>query len=144
MHKIVLLFTLLTTFNIATVDAKDKNLNSALIEAVESGNLEEVKGLIKKGDDVNTGYYEGRTPLMIASWNGYTNIAKVLINAGADIDVEDFTGDTALMWATEFNQITIVKLLIANGADIDENTVNMASENGHTEIVEYLKSKGAK
>jgi ankyrin repeat protein len=54
---------------------------------------------------------------MAACQEGHLDIVKLLIEKGADVKAKDNSGSTALM---------------------------IASKNGHTQIVEFLKAHGAK
>lgn len=90
MPKFVLLFILLLSF---TVYAND----TALIEAIENGDLEEVSSLIEGGADVNVKDKDGQTALTIATelyntfskygtpieYGVYADIMKLLKEAGA-------------------------------------------------------------
>ena len=47
---------------------------------------------------MNARDYEGRTALMIASYDGNSGTAQVLVDAGADVNVGDNDGKTALSY----------------------------------------------
>jgi len=52
----------------------------ALGEACESGDIERVRELLTGGlADINNDYYEGRTPLMIATLNNKTSVVSLLL-----------------------------------------------------------------
>jgi len=67
-----------------------------LMAAVGSNNLAEVKKLIKAGADVNEkspvlgSGNDGQTPLLVASFCGFTEIVEELINAGANPKIVDY------------------------------------------------------
>jgi ankyrin repeat protein len=58
---------------------------TALEKAVQSGNVDEVKTLIKTKVDLNARNRQGYTALMIAASKGNLAIVKLLVEAGADI-----------------------------------------------------------
>ena len=51
--------------------------------------------------DINQKDYGGRTALMWASREGYTDVAEVLIQNGADVNVKDHAGRNAVMIAKD-------------------------------------------
>jgi ankyrin repeat protein len=64
-------------------------IDEDLLDASMIGDLEKAKGAIEKGANVNAKDYEyGRTPLHLASYNGYKSIASLLLEKGADINVK--------------------------------------------------------
>jgi ankyrin repeat protein len=67
-----------------------------LMQAVLNNNLGEVKQLIVAGADVNEkspvvgGPNDGQTPLLVACFNGFTDIVKELVAAGANPRIVDY------------------------------------------------------
>ena len=53
---------------------------------------------------------------MVASFNGYLEVAKLLIDSGVDVDAKDNIGGTALMFVSVYGNPEIVKLLKEAGA----------------------------
>lgn len=66
------------------IDEKDGN--SVLYHACQSGNVPTVKFIIDAGADVNLANVHGVTCLHIAGQHCYKEIAQLLINAGANLD----------------------------------------------------------
>ncbi len=70
--------------------------SQALMQAVMSNNLDEVKQLIANGADVNEktpivgSGNDGQTPLLVACFNGFTDIVTELLNAGANPKIVDY------------------------------------------------------
>ncbi len=129
--------------------ADPKALTDSFFRSTTLGDKEIVEFLIRKGVNVDAKYNYGRTALIIASKNGYTQIAELLINNGANIDETSDDENTALMIASGNGHEDIVKLLIDKGANVNskdnqETTALMfALAGGHNEIAKLLISKGA-
>ena len=92
-----------------------------------ANNVDIVRALIARGDDVEARDDYGRTPLHQAAWENSTEVARLLIENGADVDATDRSGVTPLhesinieaeMWTGQ----EVVRLLIEHGADIDAST----------------------
>jgi uncharacterized protein len=90
--------------------------DSALMEAVFSGNLEEVRNLLDKGADVNCRMDGGVTPLMVAAVNGNLDVVNLLLDRGADINAKTEKGNTALDFAGYKGSPEVVALLKSRGA----------------------------
>jgi|GEM_PF-5397758 len=116
----------------AKLDVKARRGRTLLHHAVEHGFnseqlLETVKYLVSQGLDVNAKDDENYTPLHIAAGNFH--VSGVRTNAG----------------------IEVVQFLVSQGADVNAKAsrlgrtpLNQANNHGSKEIVEYLKSVGAK
>jgi len=91
------------------------------------GNIKLTELLINNGADLNSTNKYGRTPLYIASFEGYEKIVKLLISKGIDINIIDDDGWTPLHEASKRGHTEIIKLLIKNGIDI-----NIKDKNGQT------------
>ena len=89
----------------------DGELDKALIDAVENGNLSKVKELMIQGANPNSNLNNGSTILINSAAKGYIEIVQELINNGAKASSFDKTGNTALMIASENKHWEIVKLL---------------------------------
>ena len=110
-------------------DKAQQKLDNKLYEAVQKGNVEQVKKLLEKGANPNSYYfgaYDAReyyeTPLLALMH--YTEdgeqaleIMKVLINAGADVNARNRSYSTALHY--NYTDIEKFKLLIQSGADVN-------------------------
>lgn len=88
----------------------------ALFDALHRGDLEKARYLaypVSWGWGVSRDEFD-QTPLMIAAWRGYTDIAKELIDAGSDVNAKKPNGDTALMWVAD--HADVVRMLLDAGA----------------------------
>ncbi len=115
--------------------------------AAYNGNNEIVKLLINRGGDVNLTDEIERTALMYASTGPFVNTVTTLLEAGAEPNlIEKEENWTAAMMASAEGQLEVLKTLIAYGADLNmvdidgESSLDFASANGHTAVVEYIKS----
>ena len=89
----------------------------ALFHAISKGKVTIVERLVKSGVDVNLSTITGKTPLMLASYLGYTDIVHILLTGGADVFVRDKDGNSALNIAQRkgFNRIvSLLEMAIAD------------------------------
>ncbi|TRZ02759.1 hypothetical protein DNTS_029157 [Danionella cerebrum] len=99
--------------NMAGGDMGDKELMWAL----KNGDLDEVKNLLVKAEDVNRTLEGGRKPLHYAADCGQTEMLEFLLSKGADVNAPDKHGITPLLSATYEGHATCVKILLEKGAD---------------------------
>src|SRR5262245_46778443 len=100
----ILTFILCFAFLMAAYAEEEKKSTKteSLMEAIEEGNLHEVKELIHEGANVNAmDEEEGMTPLIVACMFGRVEAVDALIRAGANMELPDHSnGATPLMWAS--------------------------------------------
>ena len=135
--------------NQENVPVNEDTINDDFLSAIKEGNLEEVKGLIEKGADVNfVSLYED-TPLIVASREGNLEIAKLLVEKGADANFSTFHENTALSNACASGNLELVKYIIDSGADVDHiglsgrTQLGFACANGNMELAKLLIENGA-
>ncbi len=139
-------------FLLYTIVCRYANM-SELLNAVEAGNVREVKRLIKSGAHVNeTSFVKNvwyATALHIAALSGSLEMVKYLVEHGAEINYKKTFDQTALHMAAKSGSLKIFKYLVEHGADIkcknslDENALYVAASSGSLEIVKYLVEHGA-
>lgn len=152
MKKSILIFSLIVLFLAGCTS--QESLNNRLLEAVNKGNQEEVKTLLKKKADPN--YADSNTlntPLAVACMRGETQIAENLIKAGADVNSRNKQTFTPLHLASTYGHLDIVELLLAAQADVDAPVTApqfnqftpcmFAIKNKHFDIAERLLRAGA-
>jgi ankyrin repeat protein len=102
-----------------SLDAKDSEGYTALINACMKGNVEAAKLLLSAGADFSLKNNEGETALMASVSSGEGALVKLLIEAGADLNIQNVDGYTALMLAANGagTQADILKDLLEAGAD---------------------------
>ena len=148
--KILIIFVLLIFQKQAFAQ---KNNTPDLFEICRNGDVATLTKMLKKDAKlVNYKQSNGFTPLIIASYNGQTEIAKILLEKGADINAQDKSGNTALMGLCFKGNLELIKLFLANKeSKININLVNFnnasalifAATFGHIEIAKALLASGA-
>jgi ankyrin repeat protein len=123
-----------------------------LFAAVEKNDIPKVRYLLAIGADVNArDVYADMSILMIAAYDGYTEIATLLIEKGAEVNAKGGPDMdmTPLIFAASQDRIDMVKLLIEKGATVNIKTkygwtpLFFAATRGRTDIVKLLIDKGA-
>jgi len=90
-----------------------------LLEAVQSGSLEDVDEQISAGQPIDQKDINGFTPLFYAAAYNFETITDILLMNGADPNATDFYGNTPLMCAAKNkSNNNIVYSLLHFGADI--------------------------
>jgi len=139
----------------ANVNFKNERGITPLNAACDKNALDAIQLLIAGGADVNTRTNRGNTPLSCAaSGKGctllntvafnttydFTNVAEILLDNGADVNLLN-----PLLIAARTGNQKMVQLLLANGANINatdntgQNVLQIAEQEGHTNIVKFLK-----
>jgi ankyrin repeat protein len=133
------------------VDAKDKQGNTALLQATLNGHAAVVKLLLATdGVNVDSKDFEGKRPLTWAACKGHIEIAKLLLEKSKEnVDWGDNEGKSPLLWAAERGHEEMVKLLLTIGeANPDykgqhgETPWSLAAKMGHEAIVKLLLDTG--
>ena len=122
------------------------NLNSQLMNMVNTGNINEVKALLQKGADVNAKF----SGMPLLWWAHNADMARLLTENGANINARDNNGNTVLMWLSgpKLNE-DVARILIEKEADLNARnnegwTALMgAADNGSAAIAHLLIEKGA-
>lgn len=127
-----------------------------LHNAIVEGDINLVKNLLSenKGEIDSLGLpdvYE--TPLYIACYRGYVDIAKLLIDSGADVNAEGRFGCHSLYGAAVnvvSNYKETIELLVKAGAKINKECTglkvtpfDLATSNNHLDVVKFLIKFGA-
>lgn len=120
------------------------------LNAIKSGQLEDVNLMIKNGIDVNQTFSDGITPLHAAVINNQENIMVVLIQAGANVNATDPTTQaTPLHLAALYGRESMAAFLIEKGAKVDANMkfgitpLLVATQFNQAPIVQLLLDKKA-
>ncbi len=126
--------------------------SNPLFNAVSNDDLEEIKNLIAKGENVNAKdeNYDNITALFLAVENGSTEIVETLLNFGAKINAKDDNKQTPLMRLDEDASPELVRVLIKHGAKINlvdkegNNALILVSRSAKQEVLQILLKEGAK
>src|SRR3989339_367698 len=112
---------------------------TALLLAIDSGDLEMVNFLIGNGANVNLpgGFYK-ETPLIRAAQLGDIEIIKTFIANGAKVNVADKGGITPFIIVIGRDQIDMVEVLLEKGAIINAAALAFAARMGNIKILELL------
>ncbi len=120
-----------------------------LVEAVERGDREGVRSLLRQHADVNVRQADGATALHWAAHRDDPETAELLIRAGADLDAANDYGVTPLSLACTNGSFAMVQKLLKAGANPNsvqqtgETAIMTASRTGNVEVVKLLLVHGA-
>jgi ankyrin repeat protein len=110
---------------------------AALHYAAEEGRPEAIACLLAHGADVNDVCYGGWTPLHLAAWGGHLSAVEVLVEHGARTDAK-----TESSPAHDAVPPSSAGRVPHHFAAVPARTpLELAREQKHTEVVEFLKSK---
>ena len=120
-----------------------------LAEWVKVGDALAVQRMIEHGACVEAVSDDGTTALMVASAEGYLDVARVLLLHNAKVNARNHDGETPLHFAVRDNRPEIVALLLEHGATVDAINANgvtplmIAAWSGFDTLVERLLAAGA-
>ncbi|KAL7678090.1 hypothetical protein ACOME3_004319 [Neoechinorhynchus agilis] len=89
-----------------------------LLDAVQRGDVNEVRQLMEEGVSPNIANADGFTAIHQCSLGDRSDILKLLLDNGANINIEDNDGWTPLHAAFACSRLGMVKTLIENGANL--------------------------
>lgn len=108
------IFTLVLLSSLSEAGQLEYNL----MEAVSSGDLEQMRELIDLGAEVNQKQPPfDQAPIIIAPLKG-VEVVKLLLENAADVNAMDEAHNTALINAALYGNLDAVTLLLKNAADI--------------------------
>lgn len=113
-------------------------VNKQLIDAIWKKDMESVVTAIENGADANANV-DGDYPIILATYNGCTEIVELLIKQGADVNVEDSGELRAISKACGGGFTDIVKLLLDNGAEVKK--VYIVSNEKIAKLLEEAQKK---
>ncbi len=132
-------------------DTEQLEQDTTLYRASEEGSIENVINIIGDGANVNgpNGYF--KTPLYAATLMGHLEVMKILLEFGADRAKGAYTTNCSPLHAAALRGNLNATYMLLNNDTValdsqcnDKRTpIYIASQLGHTKIVEYLISKEA-
>jgi hypothetical protein len=129
---------------------------SPLFKAVEAGDIDKIKKLLAKGEDINCRNKYQWTPLISAIRSRQTEAALFLIEQGADVKLQARWGprgeppelESAIIWSAMQGDLRVLRLLIAAGADVNTRDgegmtpAMFAANRGFIELLQTLIDAG--
>ena len=122
-------------------------LNEQLLQATQRGDKEAVLKLLQEGADINVRDAQGRTSVMIATYQHNTDMVRTLLQEGADVNIRDNNKENPLLHAGAQGWLDILRLAIEAHADTRLTnrfggiSIIPASERGHVEVVRELLTR---
>jgi len=124
---------------------------SGLYDAVKRGDAERAEAILKSNPRAVSGHTLDRSLLAWAVSNDDQAMVELLLKHGADVKDGGGGHPTPLHFAARRGNVAIAEVLLEYGADINaedgslrnETPLVFAQNAGKTDMVEFLKSKGA-
>ena len=131
-------------------DSDSRACPNPLRNAIDSGNTETVKILVKAGANLSEPDCDNTTPLKAAIMNNQVETVEILVKAGAPVDAKSTDGVTGrsytpLELAYDMGNTEIIKVLQGKGVSLDKkNTTALidASARGQVDKVKKLLAAG--
>lgn len=136
------------------LDLEDSYGRTALMHAIEHGDLECIKDFLHAGASVCVKDVNGETPLHYAynyreDDDHMEEIMRLLVTFGGHIDAVDHEGHTVLHVAVDHENTDAVRILLALGASVEtaspkgDTLLSMAVRHGNDELVALLRAHRA-
>lgn len=114
--------------------------------AALEGDVDKVRELLRRREDVTGAEPDGITPLIGAALFGHTAVARLLVGVqGVEVDKCTVHGCTALLMAAENGHAGVVEVLVGAACDVNKATTHeqftplyAAAGTGHLDVVELL------
>ena len=94
-----------------TMEELNKTTDISLLKIVQSGDKDQLLELLNKKPNLEIKDSEGRTALMIATYNADDEAAELLISAGADVNAQDNMLNSPFLYAGANGNVKILKML---------------------------------
>lgn len=156
-RKTILAILMLLIFIFST--SISSAMAGVLINAAESGDIDQIKRLITNGANINEKDEDGWTPLIMAAEGGNKAVVELLISKGANVNAKNNYGATPLHKVLDATRPAtkpldearkaIAELLITKEANVNAKGFNnttplhLAAMRGEISLVKVLIAKGA-
>jgi len=133
----------------ADVNTRNKDGLTPIFKAAQFRQVGVIECLVAHGANVNATDTVGMTPVFLAAGSGQTECVERLVARGANVNATAKNGMTAIFLAAAEGQLDCVKCLVWNGAEVNITAKGMtplvlATECGHSHVVEWLRANGAR
>ena len=118
----------------ANLKARDSELNTALMNAIDARNHDAVKILLGHEIEINAQNTDGNNALILSVMNNDSEVLSALLHKNPELDDANKKGRTALMTAAEISIPEMISLLIDLGSDL-----NHADTHGNTALMIALE-----
>lgn len=95
---------------------------------------DEIKNLLKVG--INALDSNGKTPLILATWQGELKIVENLIGLGADASIMDNLGENVLHYAARQDNVELLNVILDTNVDL-----NVKSEGGYKQTALFTPAE---
>ncbi|CAE7449432.1 unnamed protein product, partial [Symbiodinium necroappetens] len=132
----------------AFCDASEEEIKELVLSPCQ-GSVDKVEKILRRSIDPNAATSDGKTALMLASQDGYPEIAQLLLEARADMDAADHDGTTALVAACRDGEEDMICWFLGARADVNKADGNdctplvTALQEGQLDIARLLVQAGA-
>lgn len=126
----------------------EQSFTMPIFKAVKDGDIEEVKSILKDGEDINIKSSTSLSSLLhIAIIENQTEIAMYLIEQGIDVDCVDLIGNTPVMLAVYYDNVVVFDAIKERcnlfAEDSNGNTLlHLAASSGDVELFDELVNIG--
>lgn len=121
----------------------------SIFQAVNNEDIEEISKLLEQGVDINIVDKSRDTPLLLACYLSFVDIAFYLLEYNPNIHAKDHRGRTALMYVSGWGHTELIKKLVEKGAEIDNvdyrgcSALYFAIYHNQIDAIKLLYSLGA-
>lgn len=120
-------------------------IEKELFQAVTANDLKAVQSILSANTvNLEVKNDKGETPLMVATYKMYNEIALYLIDHGANVNTQDHNLNSPFLYAGAEGNLELVQKSLAHGADFtvfnryNGTALIPAAEKGHLKIVKVL------